>query len=79
MLIHTHMHTCTTYQKAMIEVVALKKEIRSLKDTIKEEKIKAEFAIDELLESSATQVMELQASHDLKVVALFFFFFLYSF
>ena len=53
-------------EKADIEIWALKSEIQSLKDKMREEKIKAEFAIDELLESSARQVLALQESHDLQ-------------
>ena len=53
-------------EKAEVEIRALKAEIRNLKETMREEKIKAEFAIDELLESAAKQVLALQESHDLR-------------
>ncbi len=53
-------------EKAEVEIRTLKAEIRSLKETMREEKIKAEFAIDELLESAAQQVLALQESHDLR-------------
>ena len=52
--------------KAAAEIDGLCQEIQYLKDTMRAEKVKAEFAVDELLESAANQVMELQDMHDLK-------------